>query len=60
MEGDKAVEHVEIEVVEESMLGHDLIKPSAPEPDTFDGDVSLSGPGDTIYLIPTPSPDPRE
>ncbi|CAI4215903.1 unnamed protein product [Parascedosporium putredinis] len=26
----------------------------------FDGDVNLSGPGDTIYLIPTPSPDPRD
>ncbi|PKS08475.1 hypothetical protein jhhlp_004858 [Lomentospora prolificans] len=26
----------------------------------FDGDVNLSGPGDVIYLIPTPSPDPRD
>lgn len=25
----------------------------------FQGDVGLTGPGDAIYLIPTPSPDPR-
>lgn len=31
----------------------------AEQPEDFHGDVGLAGPGDTVYLIPTPSPDPR-
>lgn len=40
----------------------DLAKPLASVEGSgkdFDGDVGLSGPEGAVYLIPTPSPDPR-
>lgn len=47
-----------VEVVD-SGYPPDFVKPSATVPEDFDGDVNLAGPGDAVYLIPTPSPDPR-
>lgn len=52
-DGKSTTSHVEV------AYEPDLSKPQTLGVDKFDGDVNLSGPGDLIYLIPTPSPDPR-
>ncbi|KAL1845025.1 hypothetical protein VTK73DRAFT_1314 [Phialemonium thermophilum] len=49
-----------VEVASQTSPDPDLVKPPAERDDKFDGDVDLAGPGDAIYLIPTPSPDPRD
>ncbi|KAJ9144493.1 Major facilitator superfamily transporter [Pleurostoma richardsiae] len=52
--------HRHVEIVDDHSLEPDLLKPADVESEFFDGDVNLSGPGDIVYLIPTPSPDPRD
>jgi len=51
--------HRHVEIVDDHSLEPDLLKPADVESEFFDGDVNLSGPGDIVYLIPTPSTDPR-
>lgn len=47
-----------IEMVDDSDTKNDL-KAGGLVKENFDGDVNLAGPGDVVYLIPSPSPDPR-
>ncbi|KAJ4540460.1 hypothetical protein HRR83_007758 [Exophiala dermatitidis] len=49
-----------VEVADELRSEADTAKPPPLEKEHFDGDVNLAGPGDVVYLIPTPSPDPRD
>lgn len=56
MEDDKTTQgHIE---VVDSYLDIDPVKQAAVDAQNFDGDVNLAS-GDVMYLIPTPSPDPR-
>ncbi|KAL2409302.1 hypothetical protein ABEF95_005955 [Exophiala dermatitidis] len=49
-----------VEVADELRSEADTARPPPLEKEHFDGDVNLAGPGDVVYLIPTPSPDPRD
>ena len=59
MEDDLKTTPGHVEVVDSNVEEIDPVKQAAISAQTFDGDVNLAGPGDVVYLIPTPSPDPR-
>lgn len=61
MADDNRGKHEDVLHVEQAQDDVDAAKDAAALKPTeeFQGDVGLAGPGGIVYLIPTPSPDPR-